>query len=269
MRSSVYRSYPMVLVALAGLVALGCNREGEQVDPDLPIVVEAQGPIALGDAEPTEEEVDFVEEPEPEPQVITRTVIVRETPPPPPPPAAEPEAPPAEVRPAAPTAIPAGTRIPTTLLSRIDSENNEVGQEWTARVNEDVLINGYVVIPSGATVRGVIAAIDEGDRNDGYGSMTLEARTVETSSGSRAIAADPVAAGESYRDSGFPTKETAIGAGSGAVIGGIIGGKKGAVIGGVIGGAGGAGVGQARGDYEVAVESGTGLVWVTNSPVGL
>jgi hypothetical protein len=65
MRSSVYRSYPIVLVALAGLVALGCNREGEQVDPDLPIVVEAQGPIALGEAEPTEEEVDFVEEPEP------------------------------------------------------------------------------------------------------------------------------------------------------------------------------------------------------------
>ncbi len=269
MRSSVYRSYPLVLAALAGLVALGCNRDGDQVDPDLPIVVEAQGPIALGEAEPTEEEVDFVDEPEP--QVITRTVIVREPPPPPPPPPApaEREAPPEDVRPAAPTAIAAGTQIPTTLLSRIDSENNDVGDEWTARVNDDVVINGHVVIPSGATVRGVIAAIDEGDRNDGYGSMTLEARTVETSSGSRAVAADPLVAGESYRDSGFPTKETAIGAGSGAVIGGIIGGKKGAVIGGVIGGAGGAGVGQARGDYEVGVESGTGLVWVLNSPVGL
>ena len=88
-------------------------------------------------------------------------------------------------------------------------------------------------------------------------------------SGTRSIAATPVAGGHSYADKGFPTKETGIGAGAGAVLGGIIGGKKGAAIGAAAGGAGGAAMGAARDDYEVALNSGSDLTVRTTSSISL
>lgn len=243
---------------LVGLTLVACGNEGP-AEEELPIVVEESGPIALGepDSTLTEPEVNVVEE---EPRVVTRTVVVRERPreaPPAETPREEPAEEPRDVTPARPTAIPAGTQIPIEILARIDSENNDVGDAWTGRVTRDVVIDGQVVVPAGAAVSGVVTAIDEGDDNDGHGSITLDARSIETVAGTRSIAAAPVAGGESYRDQGFPTKETAIGAGAGAAIGAIIGGKKGAAIGAAAGGAGGAAMGSARRDYEVALSAGS------------
>lgn len=256
-----------VLILALVAIPLGCNRGADEPEADLPIVVEESGPVALGEPEPpTEAEIDIVEEPETEPEVVTRTVIVRERPRPEPEPAAEPEEP---AEPAMPTSIPTGTRIPIATVAQIDSEHNEVGEEWSATVTEDVVIDGHVVVPQGSTVRGVVTAMDEGDRTGGEGSITLEARSIDTVAGPRSLAARPVTGGHTYEDTGFPTKETGIGAGAGAVIGGIIGGKKGAVIGGAVGGAGGAAVGQGREDYEVVIDAGTPVVIVLSSPVAL
>lgn len=252
----------MLLAAAFGLLVLGvvaCQR-GSEADDEIPIVVEESGPIALGETEPADDEIEVIDE---SPRVVTRTVVVRE----------RPETSPEEPRddyvpraPSRPSAIPAGTRIPMAILAQIDSEHNEVGSTWTGRVTRDVIVNGVVVIPSGAAVSGVVTAMDEGDDNGGRGAVTLDARSVETVAGTRSIAAAPVSGGHSYRDKGFPTKETAIGAGAGAVLGGIVGGKKGAAIGAGVGGAGGAAMGKAREDYEVAMNAGTDLTLrLTNS----
>ena len=55
-------------------------------------------------------------------------------------------------------------------------------------------------------------------------------------------------------------KRTGIGAGAGAIIGGIAGGGKGAAIGLLIGGAGGAGSLAIKGSKELKLESGTELL---------
>lgn len=262
---SVERWLLMLAVGSFGLWPLACGREGaDEVDDDLPIVVEDGGPIALADsAGPTADEIDVVEE---RPRVIERTVVVRETPRPEPAPQPAPDVAPAPSR---PSSIPAGTSISFSTLHQVDSEHNEVGSTWTGRVTRNVVVGGQVVIPAGATVSGVVTAMDEGDDNAGNGSITLEARSIETASGTRSISATPVSGGHSYADKGFPTKETAIGAGAGAVLGGIIGGKKGAAIGAGVGGAGGAAMGTARDDYEVALNAGSNLTVRLNSPVGL
>lgn len=262
------------MALLTGLTAVGlaaCQRAGERADDeDLPIVVEESGPIALGEAEPpSAEEISVVDE-DREPEVITRTVVVRERP-----------APRAEVQddprdepeyrapaPSFPSAIPSGTRIPIALLAQVDSEHNDVGSSWTGRVTRDVVVNGRVVIPSGAAVSGVVLAMDEGD-GAGGGAITLSTRSVETVNGTRMVDAAPVSGGHVYADRGFPTKETAIGAGAGAVIGGIVGGKKGAAIGAAVGGAGGAGMGSQREDNEVAMNAGTNLTITLQAPVSL
>ncbi|HUP01526.1 MAG TPA: glycine zipper domain-containing protein [Gemmatimonadota bacterium] len=250
-------------LTLVSVVVAGCSRGPDEAEEDIPIVVEESGPIALGEGDPTADEIQVVSE---EP-VVTRTVIVRERPVP----RDEPREEPRDFeprRPARPNAVPAGTRVPIALLAQIDSEHNDVGESWTGRVTRDVVVNGVVVIPSGAAVSGVVTSIIEGDRTGGQGaSITLEARSIETVAGSRSIAAAPVSGGHTYENTGFPTKETAIGAGAGAVIGGIVGGKKGAAIGAGVGGAGGAAMGQARDDYEVAMNAGTELTLRVTSPI--
>ncbi len=269
---SSFIGHPVQLL-LVGLLTLGfaaCGTGPDQAeDEDTPIVVEESGPIALGESDPTDDEIQVVDEDEPE--VVTRTVVVRERPAPTPR-----ESPRSETDddfvprgPARPSAVPAGTRIPIALLAQIDSEHNEVGSSWTGRVTRDVVVNGVVVIPSGAAVSGVVMAMNEGDDNGGGGSITLDARSIETVAGTRSLAAAPVSGGHSYGDKGFPTKETAVGAGAGAVIGGIVGGKKGAAIGAGVGGAGGAAMGTARDDYEVAMNAGTDLTLRTTSSIGL
>ncbi|MGH7563421.1 MAG: YMGG-like glycine zipper-containing protein, partial [Gemmatimonadota bacterium] len=239
---SIERWLLVLTVGSIGIAALACGGEGaDEVDDDLPIVVEDSGPIALADSVgPTADEIDVVEE---QPRVVERTVVVRERPRVEPTPVAP--APDPTPAPSRPSAIPAGTSISFSTLHQVDSEHNDVGSTWTGRVTRNVVVGGKVVIPAGATVTGVVTNMNEGDDNGGNGSITLEARSVETAYGTRSIAASPVAGGHSYADKGFPTKETAIGAGAGAVLGGIIGGKKGAAIGAGVGGAGGAAMGQA------------------------
>jgi hypothetical protein len=259
------RSYnrSMIAVGVAALLAgamLAC--QGETAEEDTPIVVEEGGPIALGESlpsGPTEEEIQLAEEP----RVVTRTVVVREQPTRTPAPEPEDRAP---VAPARVSTIPSGTAVPVTILAQIDSEHNNVGDSWTGRVARDVVVGGQVVIPAGAAVSGVVTAMDEGDESEGYGSITLEARSIETTAGTRSIASAPVSGGHSYADEGFPAKETAIGAGAGAAIGAIVGGKKGAAIGAAAGGMGGAAMGSARADYEVAMPAGTDItIRITNS----
>ena len=262
------RSYSrsMIAAGMAALIAgaiLAC--QGETAEEDTPIVVEEGGPIALGESlpsGPTEEEIQLAEEP----RVVTRTVVVRERPEPARTPEPETRAP---VAPARPSVIPAGTSVSVTLLAQVDSEHNEVGQSWTGRVTRDVVVGGQVVIPAGAAVSGVVVAMDEGDQNEGNGSITLEARSIETTSGTRSIASAPVSGGHSYTDESFPAKETAIGAGAGAAIGAIVGGKKGAAIGAAAGGMGGAAMGSARADYEVAMPAGTDITIRITSAVAL
>ena len=261
------RSYnrSMIAVGVAALLAgamLAC--QGETAEEDTPIVVEEGGPIALGESlpsGPTEEEIQLAEEP----RVVTRTVVVREQPQPTRTPAPEPEDR-APVAPARVSTIPSGTAVPVTILAQIDSEHNNVGDSWTGRVTRDVVVGGQVVIPAGAAVSGVVIAMDEGDQSEGYGSITLEARSIETTAGTRSIASAPVSGGHSYAEESFPAKETAIGAGAGAAIGAIVGGKKGAAIGAAAGGMGGAAMGSARADYEVAMPAGTDItIRITNS----
>lgn len=261
---SIERWLMLLIAGSIGIATLACGGEGaDEADDDLPIVVEDSGPIALTDSGPRADEIDVVEE---QPRVVERTVVVRERPSEPSPTPAQPAPSPAPSR---VSAIPAGTSISFSTLHQVDSEHNEVGSTWTGRVTRNVVVGGQVVIPAGATVTGVVTNMNEGDDNGGRGSITLEARSVETAYGVRSIAATPVAGGHSYADKGFPTKETGIGAGAGAVLGGIIGGKKGAAIGAAAGGAGGAAMGAARDDYEVALNAGSNLTVSLTSPVGL
>ena len=68
-----------VLLGVLGLGLMGCNRGDGDPDDGDPIVVEESGPIALGDADPTSDEIDVIDEDD-RPVIIRERTVVREVP---------------------------------------------------------------------------------------------------------------------------------------------------------------------------------------------
>jgi hypothetical protein len=146
--------------------------------------------------------------------------------------------------------VPPGTTIYVRLQQPLSSATAQVGQEFSAVLDEPLVVDNQTVVANGAAVTGkVVAARESGHlHNAGYIRITLVSITVngkpvpiETNS--------VFAGGGSYkkRDLTF----IGGGAGGGALIGALAGGGKGAAIGTVLGGAGGTAAAYATGQKEV------------------
>lgn len=187
--------------------------------------------------------------------------------------APEPPAPP----PVRMVTVPADTPLRLTLLTDVASDTSVVEDRVTARVAADVVVDGETVIPAGAQVAGVVTYAQPSAKVKGRAAITVRFRTLTIppspkatagQAGSRTydIASEPLrreARGTKAKDAG----KIGIGAGAGAVVGGIIGGRKGAGIGAVVGGAGGTGVVLATRGEEVRLASGTAITTRLESPL--
>ena len=125
---------------------------------------------------------------------------------------------------------------------------------------------GETVIPAGSRVSGVVTYAKGSAKVKGRAAITVRFRTVTIGSRTYDIAAEPLrreARGTKKKDA----RNIGIGAGAGAVIGGIIGGGKGAGIGAAVGGAGGAGVVLATKGEEVRLPSGTEVFTRLDAPL--
>jgi hypothetical protein len=153
--------------------------------------------------------------------------------------------------------IPAGTMIRATLQNSLASHESHAGDTFTMRVSEPVIVNGYTAIPAGATINGVVTSVKESGKIKGRGDITLGYRSVTDVNGRT----HTINAENFYgRAEAVTDRDAAViagGAGTGAIIGGIVGGKKGALIGGVIGGAAGTGTVLATKGPEVKLAPGT------------
>ena len=145
---------------------------------------------------------------------------------------------PTEVNNAQAGVIPAGQELDVRLGTTLSSKTAKVEQRFEATTVADVTQNGRVLIPAGARVRGVVAAVDPADRLHRAGSLTLSFDEIEVRGRTNPMHAQATNVFESggIREEGGTA---GIGAGAGAIVGGILGGLKGAILGAVIG-AGGA-----------------------------
>ena len=146
--------------------------------------------------------------------------------------------------------VPKGTPIYVRLQHSISSSSAQAGQEFSAVLDEPLMINGQTLAAAGTQINGrVVAARKSGHlHNAGYLRLTLSSITL----GGKDV---PIQTTSMFVEGGsFRNRNLAyIGgsAGGGALIGALAGGGKGALIGSAIGAAGGTTAAYATGKKEV------------------
>ena len=163
--------------------------------------------------------------------------------------------------------IPVGTDLKVRINDTLSSKDSRIGDRFTATVVDPSRFDE-------ARLSGHISSIQKSGKIKGRTSMNLAFDSVEFRDGRKGVLHGYVtrvygndsgkADNEGGIESGSRTNQTikrsGIGAGVGAIIGGIAGGGKGAAIGLIVGGAGGAGSLAIKGSKELKIESGTEML---------
>ncbi len=134
--------------------------------------------------------------------------------------------------------VPAGTTILVRMLDTVDSSKNPPGSIFSATLETNLVVNGYVVVPQGNTVYGRLAQAKNAGRATGSSELQLELTGIVVAGTSYPVlTSDYQVKGSS---SGKRTAKRLIGGtGLGAAIGAMAGNAgKGAAIGATVGAVG-------------------------------
>ncbi len=184
------------------------------------------------------------------------TPQVQQTAPPPPPP-----------QPVVRTVtIPAGTIVPVRITEGLTSQTAQPNQVFHGSLAGDLIADGMVAVPHGASVTGRV--VDAKDATHFSGNSLLSIELTQISARGRQI---PVVTDAYSRQGQGRGKNTAMKAGGGAALGAIIGalagGGRGAAIGAAAGGATGAGVNAVTRGQQVQIQPETLINFKLQSPI--
>ncbi len=131
--------------------------------------------------------------------------------------------------------LPSGTTIQVRLGDRLDSGESQVGDQFDLIVSQPVVTESGEAIPEGAVIHGEVTEVVRAARPQRPGKLVLQPTSMTVNGESIPLEGTITAEGgelegeESIRED---LGEIGIGAGIGAVIGGILKGGKGALAGG-------------------------------------
>ena len=148
--------------------------------------------------------------------------------------------------------VPSGTAITVSLGSALGSKLSKAGETFSGSVAQDVRVHDRVAIPKGATVSGTVT--DAKALGKFAGGAVLQVRLDSITLNGRDL---PVQTSLRTFTAKGKGKRTAVLAGGGAALGGIIGalagGGKGAAIGAAAGGGAGAGGAAFTGNKDIVL----------------
>lgn len=133
--------------------------------------------------------------------------------------------------------IPVGQEIDVRLQDPLSSETATVEQRFEATTAVNLMQGDHVLVPAGSLVRGVVRAVDDADRIDRAGRLTLGFDQIVVNGRDYPMRA---MATQVFESQGIREEVATIGTagGVGAIVGGIIGGLRGALIGAIVGSGG-------------------------------
>ncbi|MGZ8843393.1 MAG: hypothetical protein ACXW18_07000 [Pyrinomonadaceae bacterium] len=163
--------------------------------------------------------------------------------------------------------VPVGTNLKIRLNETLSSKESRAGDKFTATAIDPVRFNE-------ATVHGHIRSIVKSGKVKGRTTMNLSFDSIDLTDGRKGVLHGYVTkvygsdSGKADEEGGVQSgsrgkqtlKRTGVGAGAGAILGGLLGGGKGAGIGLILGGAAGAGSLAIGGSKELKLESGTEML---------
>lgn len=160
----------------------------------------------------------------------------------------------------------AGTELPLKLETAVASDTATLEDTVRASLRRDIVVDDVTVLPAGTDLTGVVTAADRAGKVKGrarvafrFTSLSFDAERYDI----RTSAVSRTAKGTKKKDAA----KIGIGAGAGAVIGGIIGGGKGAAVGTAVGGGAGTGMVLATRGEEVRLSAGTPVTVTLSEPL--
>ena len=164
--------------------------------------------------------------------------------------------------------LPAGTTLTIRTLGPIDTDRNRAGDSFSASLDDDVVLDGRLLLARGTELKGMIAYAEESGRLAGKSELMLELTDIILGGGNVPIRTSD------YSESGESRgRRTAAVAGGGAVVGAIIGaiagGGKGAAVGAATGAAVGTGAQVLTRGQTLRIPAETLLDFRLKDPVAL
>jgi hypothetical protein len=164
--------------------------------------------------------------------------------------------------------IPSGALLRVRLVEGLTAKRIKAGTVFDATVLNDVIADGEVAIPRGASVQGTIVESNPSGAVGGKGQLALQLTSVSLSGRNYPIVSDTWT--HYGRDKTGQTVGSAVGLGAfGALIGAVAGGGAGAAIGAAAGGAAGIGASAASGRNDVVVPAEAIISFHLAQPAGV
>ena len=164
--------------------------------------------------------------------------------------------------------VPAGTAITVSLGSAIGSKTSKPGETFSGSIAKDVLVGNSVAIPQGANVSGTVTDAKPLGKFAGGAALTVRLDSININGAEHQVQA----ADRTFTQKG-KGKRTAVLAGGGAALGGLIGGLagggKGAAIGLAAGGSAGAGGAALTGNKDIVLPAESALTFELSQPLQL
>lgn len=165
-----------------------------------------------------------------------------------------------------PLVVPAGTAITISLGSAVGSKISKAGDNFTGSVAKEVLVGSAVAISQGANVSGTV--VDAKALGHFAGGALLQIRLDSINVKGAELPVQATA--KSFTEKG-KGKRTAVMAGGGAALGGIIGalagGGKGAAIGAAAGAGAGTGGAALTGNKEIVLPAESDVTFELSAPL--
>jgi hypothetical protein len=165
-----------------------------------------------------------------------------------------------------PIVVPAGTSITVSLGAALGSKLSQANQTFNGSVAKDVTVGDAVAIPKGATISGTVTDVKPLGKFAGGAVLQVRLDSINLNGADM-----PVQAGVRTFSAKGKGKRTAVLAGGGAAVGGIIGalagGGKGAAIGMAAGGGAGAGGAALTGNKVIVLPAESAVSFELSQPL--